>query len=59
MKLIGICFELWKQLMTYDNTDPEWDLIDYENIFWDYLNYSYIRQEWSIASEWKWKDEQV
>ena len=32
--------------MLYDGTDREFDLEDYENIFWDYLNYSYIRQEW-------------
>ena len=25
--------------MSYDGTDPEFDLEDYENIFWDYLNY--------------------
>ena len=46
MKLFKICFELWKQLMTYDGTDLEFYLEDYENIFWDYLNYSYIRQDW-------------
>jgi len=57
MKLMGICFELWKQLMTYDGRDPEWDLEDYQGIFWDYLNYSYIRKEWSIKSEWRWGDE--
>jgi len=32
--------------MSYDGTDLEFDLEDYENVFWDYLNYSYIRQEW-------------
>jgi hypothetical protein len=55
MKAFKICFELWKQLMTYDGRDPEWDFEDYQGIFWDYLNYSYIRTEWSIMSEWKWK----
>ncbi len=53
MKLFKTCFELWKDLMTYDGTDPEWDFEDYQGIFWDYLNYSYIRPEWSIMSEWK------
>ena len=57
MKLMRICFELWKELMTYDGRDPEWDLEDYQGIFWDYLNYSYIRKEWSIKSEWRWGDE--
>ena len=33
--------------MSYDGTDPEFDLEDYEDIFWDYLNYSY----WSIKSK--------
>jgi hypothetical protein len=55
MKAFKICFELWKQLMTYDGRDLEWDFEDYQGIFWDYLNYSYIRTEWSIKSEWKWK----
>jgi len=32
--------------MLYDGTDLEFDLEDYENVFWDYLNYSYIRPEW-------------
>jgi hypothetical protein len=59
MTLFKICFELWKQLMTYDGKDPEWDLRDYQGIFWDYLNYSYIRKEWSIKSEWKWGDESI
>lgn len=51
MKLFKICFQLWKELMTYDGTDPEWDLIDYEGIFWDYLNYSYIRKDWRWNSD--------
>jgi len=29
--------------MGYDGTDPEWDFEDYQNMFWDYLNYGYIR----------------
>jgi len=33
--------------MSYDGTDPEFDLEDYEDIFWDYLNYSY----WSIKNK--------
>jgi hypothetical protein len=57
MKLMRICFELWKELMTYDGRDPKWDIEDYRGIFWDYLNYSYIRKEWSIKSEWRWGDE--
>ena len=32
--------------MLYDGTDLEFDLEDYENVFWDYLNYSYIIPEW-------------
>jgi hypothetical protein len=51
MKLFKICFQLWKDLIKYDGSDKEWDLIDYQNIFWDYLNYSYIRPEWNIMSE--------
>ena len=53
MKLFKVCFELWKQLMEYDAKDPEFYLEDYQGIFWDYLNYSYIRPEWNITSEWK------
>jgi hypothetical protein len=37
--------------MSYDGTDSEWDFEDYQGIFWDHLNYSYIRPEWSIMSE--------
>jgi len=37
--------------MSYDGTDSEWDVEDYQGIFWDHLNYSYIRPEWSIMSE--------
>ena len=33
MKAFKICFELWKQLMSYDGTDPEWDFEDYQGIF--------------------------
>jgi hypothetical protein len=29
--------------MDYDGTDPEYDFEDYQNMFWDYLNYGYIR----------------
>ena len=43
MKLFNISFQLWKQLLLYDGTDKEYDLIDYQNIFWDYLNYSQIK----------------
>ena len=32
--------------MSYDGTDQEFDLEDYKNVFWDYLNYSYIIPEW-------------
>jgi hypothetical protein len=32
--------------MLYNGMDTEFDLEDYENIFWDYLNYSYIRPDW-------------
>ena len=39
--------------MKYDGTDKEWELKDYQNIFWDYLNYSHIRSEWNIMMEWK------
>ena len=46
MKLFKRCFMHWRELMLYDGTDREFDLEDYENIFWDYLNYSYIIQEW-------------
>ena len=46
MKLFKRCFMHWRELMLYDGTDREFDLEDYENIFWDYLNYSYIRPEW-------------
>jgi hypothetical protein len=53
MKLFKICFELWKQLMEYDGEDLEWNFEDYRDIFWDYLNYSHIRPEWNIISEWK------
>lgn len=53
MKLFKICFRLWKDLIKYDGSDKEWDLIDYQNIFWDYLNYSYIKKDWSIRSELK------
>jgi hypothetical protein len=53
MKLFGICFQLWKDLMKFDGHDKEWDFEDYQNIFWDYLNYSHIRKDWSIMSEWK------
>jgi hypothetical protein len=53
MKLFGICFQLWKDLMKFDGHNEEWDFEDYQNIFWDYLNYSYIRKDWSIMSEWK------
>jgi hypothetical protein len=54
MKLFKICFQLWKELINYENSnDPDWDLVDYQNIFWDYLNYSSIRKEWSIWDEWK------
>jgi len=51
MKLFNICFQLWKELMLYDGKDTEFYLEDYEGIFWDYLNYSYIRPEWNIMSE--------
>ena len=51
MKLFNICFQLWKELMLYDGKDTEFYLEDYEGIFWDYLNYSYIRPEWNILSE--------
>ena len=48
MKLFITCFQLWKGLMTYNyRKDPVWDLEDYESIFWEYLNYSYIEPEWS------------
>ena len=53
MKLFKICLQLWKELLEYDGTDPEWDFGDYQGIFWDYLNYSYHRPEWNIMSEWK------
>ena len=39
--------------MRYDSLDPDWDFEDYRNIFWDYLNYSYIRSDWNIMMEWK------
>ena len=51
MKLFNICFQLWKELMSYHGKDTEFYLEDYESIFWDYLNYSYIRPEWNIMSE--------
>jgi hypothetical protein len=57
MKLFGVCYELWKQLISYDGTDSEWDFEDYYGIFWDYLNYSYIRPEWNIKSEWSKKSD--
>jgi len=53
MKLFKICLHLWKELLEYDGTDPEWDFEDYQGIFWDYLNYSYIRPEWNIMSKCK------
>jgi hypothetical protein len=50
MKKFQMCFEMWKSLMTSNSSN----MIEYQSMFWDYLNYSYIRQEWSIESEWKW-----
>ena len=36
-------YQNWSDLMTYDGTDPEWDFEDYNDRFWDYLNYGKIR----------------
>jgi hypothetical protein len=36
-------YQTWSDLMDYDGTDPEYDFEDYQNMFWDYLNYGYIR----------------
>lgn len=46
MKIFKICFTLWSSLMTYDGTDPEWGFEDYSGVFWEYLNYGYIKPEW-------------
>ncbi len=36
-------YQTWTDLVSYDGTDLEWDFEDYHNMFWDYLNYGYIR----------------
>jgi hypothetical protein len=39
--------------MNYDGTDPHSNFEDYQGVFWHYLNYSYIRPEWTLWREWK------
>jgi len=47
MKQFKMCFEMWKSLMTSNSSN----VIVYQSMFWNYLNYSYIS---SIKGEWKW-----
>jgi hypothetical protein len=46
MKKFQMCFEMWKSLMTSNSSN----VIVYQSMFWNYLNYSYIS---SIKGEWK------